>query len=102
MPEVRHLSSAPIVEALVNFQANAARLWKPDEIRPALAARWPEHAEIQELRPVQIEVTQTPQGPQPPKVNIAHAGFHLPLHNSAERGTPGSEGRLRFQQARPV
>ena len=75
MPEIPHLSRAPIVEALVNFQANAARRWKPDEIRPALSARWPEHADIRELRPVQIEVTQTAQGPQPPKVTSQMTGF---------------------------
>jgi uncharacterized protein (TIGR04255 family) len=75
MPEICHLSRAPIVEALVNFQANAARLWKPEEVRPTLAARWPDHAEIQELRPVQIEVTQTPQGALPPKVTSQMQGF---------------------------
>lgn len=75
MPEICHLSRAPIVEALVNFQANAARLWKPEEIRPILAMHWPEHAEIQELRPVEIEVTQTPQGQLPPKVTSHMQGF---------------------------
>ena len=75
MPEICHLSRAPIVEALVNFQANAARLWKPEEVRPTLVARWPEHAEIQELRPVQIEVTQTPHGQLPPKVTSQMQGF---------------------------
>ena len=59
----------------MNFQANAARLWKPEEVRPALTARWPEHAEIQELRPVQIEVTQTPEGQLPPKVTSEMQGF---------------------------
>ena len=59
----------------MNFQANAARRWKPDEVRRALSVRWPEHAEIQELRPVQIEVTQTSQGPQPPKVTSQMQGL---------------------------
>ena len=75
MPEIYHLSHAPIIEALVNFQANAARLWKPAEIRPALAALWSEHAEIQELRPVQIEGTNTPEGQLPPKVTSEMQGF---------------------------
>lgn len=75
MPEIRHLSSAPIVEALVNFQANAARFWKPDEVRPALAARWPEHAEIQEIRPVEIEVTPASEGQLPLKVTSQMLGF---------------------------
>jgi uncharacterized protein (TIGR04255 family) len=75
MPKICHLSRAPIVEALVNFQANAAHLWKPEDVRPALAARWPDYADIQELRPVQIEVTQTPQGALPPKVTSQMQGF---------------------------
>lgn len=70
MPEISHLSRAPIIEALVNFQANAARLWKPDDVRPALAARWPEHDQIQELRPVKVEVTHSPEGQLPPKVTF--------------------------------
>lgn len=74
MPEIYHLSRAPIVEALMNFQANAARLWKPEEVQPALAARWPEHTDIQELRQMQIEVRQTPQGSVPPKVTFPEMG----------------------------
>ncbi len=77
MSEICHLSHAPIVEALVNFQANAARLWKPEEVRPVLAARWPAHGEIQELHPVQIEVKQTPEGQLPPKVTSLMQGFIL-------------------------
>jgi uncharacterized protein (TIGR04255 family) len=91
MPEICHLSRAPIVEALVNFQANAARLWNPENVRPALSACWPEYAEIQELRPVQIEVKQTPQGQLPPEVTFpAMEGFifrskTLPVVHQARR-----------------
>jgi uncharacterized protein (TIGR04255 family) len=67
MPEIRHLSRAPIIEALVNFQANAAPLWKPEKVRHALAAVWMEHADIQELRPFEIRLT--PDGPLPPDAN---------------------------------
>jgi uncharacterized protein (TIGR04255 family) len=68
MPEISHLSRAPIVEALVNFQANAARLWQPEQLRSAFAAKWPVHTEIQEIRPLEINLTQTPDGPLPPEV----------------------------------
>ncbi len=71
MPDIRHLSRAPIVEALVNFQANATRLWKAEEVSPALTARWPEHSDVQELRPVKIEMTVTPEGQMPPQVFTA-------------------------------
>ena len=70
MSQISHLSRAPIVEALVNFQANASRLWNSEEIRPAFAKLWPEHADIQELRPMKIEVTQTAEGQLPPKVTF--------------------------------
>lgn len=69
-PEITHLPKAPIIEALVTFQANASRLWQPDIIRPLLAQRWPDHAEVQQVRPVKIEVTETPEGPLPPKVTF--------------------------------
>jgi len=75
MSEICHLSHAPIVEALVNFQANAARMWKPQEVRLALTACWPSHDDIQEIHPVQIEVTQTLQGQLPPKVTSEMQGF---------------------------
>ena len=75
MPEVCHLSRAPIVEALVNFQANAARLWKPEEIRPILVAQWSEHTDVQEIRPVQIEVRQSPHEQLSPVVTSQMQGF---------------------------
>lgn len=75
MPKICQLSRAPIIEALVNFQANAARFWKPEEVRPALVARWPDHGDIQELRPVQIEMTQTPQGQLPLTVTSEMQGL---------------------------
>ena len=70
MPAIFHLSRAPIVEALVNFQANASRLWNPERIRPAFATLWPEHAEFRELRSMKIEVAETPAGQLPPKVTF--------------------------------
>jgi uncharacterized protein (TIGR04255 family) len=75
MPEIRHLSRAPIVEAVINFQANAARLWNPDAVRAGLSARWPEHTSIQMLTPIQIEMTQTPEGQLPPKIMSDTQGF---------------------------
>ncbi len=55
MPETRHLDHAPIVEALIHFQANAAERWSPETMRNELQPAWPEHTEVQEMRPVKFE-----------------------------------------------
>jgi uncharacterized protein (TIGR04255 family) len=47
---VRHLSRAPITEALINFQADASAHWDPSRIRKELSEAWPEHAVIEDQR----------------------------------------------------
>ena len=56
MPNFPHLTRAPIVEALIHFQANAADRWEPEKVRDELQPAWPEHTEVQEMRPVQFEM----------------------------------------------
>ncbi len=56
MPIFPHLSRAPIVEALIFFQANAAAHWSPEKAKKDFAAIWPEHTEIQEMRPMEMKV----------------------------------------------
>ena len=58
MPNFPHLSRAPIVEALIHFQANAADRWEPEKVRDELQLAWPEHTEVQEMRPVQFQMKQ--------------------------------------------
>lgn len=55
MPEFPHLNRAPIVEALIFFQADVSASWKPETLRTELASLWPEHTEVQELRTMRIE-----------------------------------------------
>ena len=58
MPDFPHLTRAPIVEALIHFQANAADRWEPEKVRDELQLAWPEHTEVQEMRPVQFQMKQ--------------------------------------------
>lgn len=59
MPEETfHLARAPIVEALIHFQANAAERWESGTVRGDLQSAWPEHADVQEMRQVQFQVMQ--------------------------------------------
>lgn len=57
MSKVRHLTRAPITEAVINFQVDASEHWRPTEVRSELSAQWPEFPEIQEIRPVQFKFT---------------------------------------------
>lgn len=68
MSDPRYLPNAPIIEALLNFQANASAGWKSEAIRTQMAAKWVVHTEIQELRPFQVKFVHTPQGELPPEV----------------------------------
>lgn len=55
MSEICHLSRAPIVEALIHFQANAAERWSSETARAVLQPAWPEHTEAQEMKQVKWE-----------------------------------------------
>lgn len=57
MPDTRYLSRAPIVEALIRFQANAAENWRSSRVIDVVRAAWPEHTQIQELQHVELEFT---------------------------------------------
>ena len=60
MPDVIHLSRAPIVEALIQFQANTAARWDPRRVREQLQPAWPEHTAVQEMRTVEFKLEQRP------------------------------------------
>ena len=73
MAEFPHLNHAPIVEALIFFQADASASWKSGTLRAELAPLWPEHTEVQEMRAVKMEV-RFEQG-QAPKQEITLPGI---------------------------
>lgn len=64
MPEFPHLSRAPIVEAIMLFQANASQRWKPEQVRKDLQPILPEETEAEELSSVKLEFVAAP-GRQP-------------------------------------
>lgn len=56
MSEFPHLTHAPIVEALIFFQADVSASWKPETLRSELAPLWPDHTEVQEMQIVKMAV----------------------------------------------
>ncbi len=85
MPDFPHLNPAPIVEALIFFQADASASWKPETLRSELAPLWPAHTEVQELRMVKIEFRVGPPK-EPPQDSI----------------TPGVEGLIFRSKSSPT
>jgi uncharacterized protein (TIGR04255 family) len=85
MPEIRHLSKAPITEAAINFQVDASQQWDAETVRDALGRRWANCPQVQELRPVRVQIQIAPAGPvaQPA---LAPAGPQLPIQGFIFRG----------------
>ncbi len=71
MSKVRHLSRAPLTEALINFQVDASDHWKPDTIKPLLVERWAAYPDVQPIRPFELQFVFSIGGkkaaPDPPK-----------------------------------
>lgn len=85
MAEFPHLTKAPIVEALIFFQADASASWKPETLRTDLAPLWPDHAEIQEMQAVKMEL-RIKDG-QDPQQEITTPGFHGLIFRSKTQPT---------------
>ena len=50
-----HLARAPIVEAVIHWQARAKREWQPDQIEKELRARLPDYPDSKMLRDYRFE-----------------------------------------------
>lgn len=85
MADFPHLSKAPIVEALIFFQADASASWKPETLRAELAPLWPEHTEVQEMHAFKMEM-KLEKGKEPIQ----------------EVTTPGIEGLMFRSKERPT
>lgn len=48
MPAIRHLSKAPIHEAILGFTADISAFWQPQVIRKDLSSRFPGFSEVRE------------------------------------------------------
>ena len=64
MPDFPHLIRAPINEAMLTFQANAAAHWGGEDLLVRLKPLWPEHSDCQELQLVNMQFSAK-QGEQP-------------------------------------
>lgn len=64
MQDFPHLSRAPITEALLTFQANAAAHWGEENMLSRLKALWPNHPDPQELQQVNMQFSAK-SGEQP-------------------------------------
>ncbi len=85
MPEFPHLKNAPIVEALIFFQADASASWKPDVLAEELKALWPEHDEIQKMQTLKVELKVSP-GEQP-KQDVTSPGIDGLMFRSKSKPT---------------
>jgi uncharacterized protein (TIGR04255 family) len=88
MPEFPHLANAPIVEALIFFQADVSAFWNlksSDELRPLFGSLWPDHAEIQEMR--RFTVSLQVKGGEEPKQEFASPGLDGLMYRSSSKQT---------------
>jgi uncharacterized protein (TIGR04255 family) len=60
MAEIRHLNNAPVIEAILGFQADVSGNWVPERIREQLPERFPEFTQIQEQRRIESPVSVAP------------------------------------------
>jgi uncharacterized protein (TIGR04255 family) len=49
-----HLSNAPIVEAVIHWQARAIKPWEPDQLRAAIEERLPEYPQVDAQHTMQL------------------------------------------------
>jgi len=75
MAAVQHLRRAPIVEAMLNFQADASQHW--NDAPPLIRNAWPTHSLVQEMRQVQLQLPASPTQPPEQSLFTRHAGMLL-------------------------
>lgn len=73
MAEFQHLARAPILEAMLNFQANASEHWT--EAAPQLKNIWPSHTDIQQLRQLQFQFGPVSAGTPEQTFSTAQVGL---------------------------
>ncbi|QJE95996.1 TIGR04255 family protein [Luteolibacter luteus] len=79
MAEIRHLAQAPVIEAILAFQADISSQWDSQDIRGGLPIHFPGFPEIQEQRTFEAAL-EIVQGEEPrPSFHTNPAGIFL-LH----------------------
>lgn len=60
MAAIQHLNQAPVIEAILGFQADASKAWDVDAVRIGLADRFPDFPEVQEQRMFENQISLAP------------------------------------------
>jgi uncharacterized protein (TIGR04255 family) len=60
MAIIRHLNQAPVIEAILGFQADASKAWEVVTVRAGLDNRFPGFPEIQEQRMFENQISLAP------------------------------------------
>jgi uncharacterized protein (TIGR04255 family) len=60
MAKIQHLNKAPVIEAILGFQADASHAWDVDAVRSLLADRFPDFPEMQEQRMFENQILLAP------------------------------------------
>lgn len=60
MAKIRHLNQAPVIEAILGFQADASRAWDADAVRACLSDRFSTFPVVQEQRTFENQISVAP------------------------------------------
>jgi uncharacterized protein (TIGR04255 family) len=60
MADHQHLNHAPVIEAILGFQADVSKGWDPDIVRAGLSTHYPDFPKIQEQRDFESKFTMSP------------------------------------------
>lgn len=98
-----HLPAAPIVEAVIYWQARAERPWEPENLRRELVKRLPEYPKVQSQHAFCFTLeASTGQGASPPKTSqeIGWDGFRVSTPDGLNVAQFKKDG-LTFSRLRP-
>ncbi len=79
MAEIRHLTQAPVIEAILGFQVDVSRPWDSQDVRAGLPEHFPDYPEIQEQRMLESQFSVVPGKPPESKIQLHPVEAYL-LH----------------------
>lgn len=83
MAEYQHLRNAPVIEAILGFQADASKDWNPETVRAGFKQHFPRFPRIQEQRDFESKFTMSP-GKDPESSAVVHGVRGFILHSDDE------------------
>ena len=81
MAATRHLTKAPVIEAILGFQADASKAWDVEAVRLGLPTHFPVFPEVQEQRMFENQIWVAP-GKEPESSTKVHPVEAFILRNS--------------------